>query len=55
MLLPESKRKKTITNKEVEEIISKIARMPSKTISMDDAEQLKNLEKNLKLVVASLN
>ncbi len=51
MLLPESKRKKTITNKEVEDIVAKIARMPAKTISMDDAETLRNLDKNLKLVV----
>ena len=51
MLLPEARRKKTITNKEVEDIVAKIACMPAKTISMDDAETLKNLEKNLKLVV----
>jgi len=51
MLLPEGRRKKTITNKEVEDIVAKIARMPAKTISMDDAETLRNLEKNLKLVV----
>jgi ATP-dependent Clp protease ATP-binding subunit ClpA len=51
MLVPESRRKKTITHKEIEDIVAKIARMPAKTISMDDAEQLKNLEKNLKLVV----
>jgi ATP-dependent Clp protease ATP-binding subunit ClpA len=51
MLIPEPKRKKTITNKEIEDIVAKMARMPAKTVSMDDAEQLKNLEKNLKLVV----
>ena len=51
MLLPEGKRKKTITNKEIEDIVAKIARMPSKTVSMDDAESLRNLDKNLKLVV----
>ncbi len=51
MLLPENKRKKTITNKEVEDIIAKIARMPAKSVSTDDAEMLRNLEKNLKLVV----
>jgi len=55
MLLPEGKRKKTITNKEVEDIVAKIARMPAKTISMDDAETLRNLEKNLKLVVFGQN
>ncbi len=51
MLLPESKRKKAITVKEVEDVIAKMARMPSKSVSLDDAETLKNLEKNLKLVV----
>ena len=51
MLLPENKRKKTITVKEIEDIVSKMARMPSKSVTMDDAEQLRNLEKNLKLVV----
>jgi ATP-dependent Clp protease ATP-binding subunit ClpA len=51
MLLPESKRKKTITVKEIEDVVAKMARMPSKTVSLDDAEQLKNLEKNLKLTV----
>jgi ATP-dependent Clp protease ATP-binding subunit ClpA len=51
MLLPEAKRKKTITVKEIEDVIAKMARMPSKTISMDDAETLRNLEKNLKLTV----
>ena len=51
MLLPEVKRKKTITHREIEDIVAKIARMPAKTISMDDAEILRNLDKNLKLVV----
>jgi ATP-dependent Clp protease ATP-binding subunit ClpA len=51
MLLPESRRKKTITNKEIEDIVAKIARMPAKTVTMDDAEVLRNLDKNLKLVV----
>jgi len=55
MLLPEAKRKKTITNKEIEDIVAKIARMPSKTVSMDDAEALRNLDKNLKLVVFGQN
>ena len=51
MLVPEFKRKKTITHKEIEDIVAKIARMPSKTVSMDDSEVLRNLDKNLKLVV----
>ena len=51
MLLPSSKRKKNITVKEIEDVVSRIARMPSKTVTMDDAEQLKGLEANLKLGV----
>ena len=51
MLLPETKRKKTITVREIEDVVAKMARMPSKTVSLDDAEQLRNLEKNLKLTV----
>lgn len=51
MLLPDAKRKKTITVREIEDVVAKMARMPSKTVSLDDAEQLKNLEKNLKLTV----
>ena len=35
----------------MEDIVAKIARMPAKTVSMDDAEKLRHLEKNLKLVV----
>jgi ATP-dependent Clp protease ATP-binding subunit ClpA len=55
MLVAEAKRKKTITHREVEDIIAKIARMPAKTVSMDDAETLRNLEQNLKLVVFGQN
>ncbi len=51
MLVPESKRRKTITAREIEDIVAKVARMPAKSISMDDAEALRNLEKNLKLSV----
>ncbi len=51
MLLPQNKRKKNITPREIEEIVAKVARMPAKSISMDDAKALRNLEKNLKLVV----
>jgi ATP-dependent Clp protease ATP-binding subunit ClpA len=51
MLLPQAKRKKTITTREIEAVISKMARMPEKTVSSDDAEILRSLEKNMKLVV----
>lgn len=55
MLLPANKRKKTITVKEIEDVISKMARMPTKSVTMDDAAALKNLEKNLKLTVFGQN
>ena len=50
-LLPPSKKKKLIGVKEIEEIIAKIARIPSKRISKNDSEVLKDLEKSLKRVV----
>ena len=51
MLKPPSARKKSITVRDVEEIIAKIARIPSKQVSANDTEVLKNLDRNLKLVV----
>ncbi|MBB5751058.1 ATP-dependent Clp protease ATP-binding subunit ClpA [Prosthecomicrobium pneumaticum] len=51
MLLPESRRKKTIGVKEIEDTIATMARIPPKTVSKDDAEVLKNLETTLKRVV----
>ena len=50
-LQPDSKRKKTIGIKEIEAIVAKIARIPPKTVSNDDMDTLKNLERNLKLVI----
>ena len=51
MLLAESRRKKIIGVKEVEEIVAKIARIPPKSVSKTDAEQLRNLEADLRRVV----
>ena len=51
MLRSDSSKKKSITVKDVEGIIAKIARIPSKNVSHSDTELLKNLERNLKLVV----
>src|SRR4249919_2492241 len=51
MLLPEHKRRKTVTLKDVEEIVAKIARIPSKSVSKDDTEALRTLEDDLKRVV----
>ncbi|MDE9449719.1 ATP-dependent Clp protease ATP-binding subunit ClpA [Aliiroseovarius sp. Z3] len=50
-LLIQSKRKKTIGVKEIEAVVAKIARIPPKSVSKDDAETLRDLEKALKRVV----
>lgn len=50
-LVAESKRRKTIGVKEIETVVAKIARIPPKNVSKDDAEVLKDLEKSLKRVV----
>jgi ATP-dependent Clp protease ATP-binding subunit ClpA len=54
-LVAESKRRKTIGPKEIEAVVAKIARIPPKTVSKDDAEVLKDLEKSLKRVVFGQN
>ena len=51
MLFPVHKRKKTVTVKDVEDIVAKIARIPPKSVSKDDRETLKSLERDLKTVV----
>lgn len=51
MLLPESRRRKTVTLRDVEEIVAKIARIPPKSVSSDDREALRNLERDLKTMV----
>ncbi len=50
-LLPEGKRRKTLGIKEIEAVVAKIARIPPKSVSKDDAETLRDLEKTLKRVV----
>ena len=50
-LLAESKRRKTIGPKEIEAVVAKIARIPPRNVSKDDAEVLRDLEKTLKRVV----
>ena len=51
MLLPESRRKKVIGVKEVEDVVAKMARIPSKSVSKDDTEALRSLESDLSRVV----
>lgn len=50
-ILPKSKQKKTISKSDIEEIVAKIARIPSQHVSVDDRSALKNLDRDLKNVV----
>ena len=50
-ILPKSRQKRVITPKEIEDIIAKIARIPPKTVSSDDKNSLKTLDRDLKAVV----
>jgi ATP-dependent Clp protease ATP-binding subunit ClpA len=50
-IMAPSKRRKTINVGEIEDIIAKIARIPAKTVSTSDHNVLKNLERNLKMVI----
>ena len=51
MLLPENRRRKTISVKDIENVVAKIARIPPKTVSKDDKASLANLDGELKEVV----
>lgn len=48
---PKASRKKTISVKQIEDVVSRMARIPPKHVSSDDTTVLKNLERDLKLVV----
>jgi ATP-dependent Clp protease ATP-binding subunit ClpA len=50
-ILPKSKQKKIIGKQDIEEIVAKIARVPSTQVSSDDRSALKNLDRDLKAVV----
>lgn len=50
-LLPPSKRKKTVGVGDIEAIIAKIARVPAQSVSRNDQSMLKQLDRNLKMVV----
>jgi ATP-dependent Clp protease ATP-binding subunit ClpA len=50
-VLPTSKRKKTIGKTDIEDIISKIARIPAQTVNQDDRAKLQTIERDLKNVV----
>ena len=51
MLVPPSRRKKTITVKEIEAVVATMARIPPKSVSTDDKRVLETLESDLKRVV----
>jgi ATP-dependent Clp protease ATP-binding subunit ClpA len=55
MILSESKKRKTIGVKEIEEVVAKIARIPPKNVSKNDTQVLRDLEKSLKRVVFGQN
>ncbi|MDN3377735.1 MULTISPECIES: ATP-dependent Clp protease ATP-binding subunit ClpA [unclassified Pseudoalteromonas] len=50
-LQPSSKRKKTIGVADIESIVAKMARIPQQSVSSSDKETLKNLDRNLKMLV----
>ena len=55
MLVPPAKRKKTITSREIEQVIATMARIPPKSVSTDDTKALESLETDLKRVVFGQN
>ena len=55
MLVAPSKRKKTITTREIEQVIATMARIPPKSVSKDDTQALSTLETDLKRVVFGQN
>lgn len=54
-LVAPSKRKKVINNTDIETIVAKMARVPEKSVSSTEKDSLKNLDRNLKLVVFGQN
>jgi ATP-dependent Clp protease ATP-binding subunit ClpA len=50
-VLPKSKQKKVISKQDIEEIVAKIARIPSQHVSTDDRSALRNLDRDLKATV----
>lgn len=50
-ILPKSKQKKTIGRPEIEEIVAKIARIPTQSVTVDDRSKLQTLDRDIKSVV----
>lgn len=55
MLVPASRRRKTITAREIEAVVATMARIPPKSVSKDDKHVLEHLERDLKRVVFGQN
>ena len=55
MLVPEAKRRKTVSVKDVENVIATMARIPPKSVSRDDKKTLSNLESDLQRMVYGQN
>ena len=54
-ILPKSKQKKVIGSKEIESVISKMARIPEQNVNKNDRNALKTLERDLKAVIFGQN
>ncbi len=50
-LKPIDQRAETVTVEQIEDVVARIARIPPKTVSSNDRDVLKNLDRNLKLVI----
>ncbi|WJW74392.1 ATP-dependent Clp protease ATP-binding subunit ClpA [Thiohalobacter sp. IOR34] len=50
-LLPPSRRRRTIGAGDIERIVSKIARIPPKSVSSNDKDKLRQLDRDLKMVI----
>jgi len=50
-LRPEAQRESTVTVAQIEDVVARIARIPPKTVSSSDRDVLRNLERNLRLVI----
>jgi ATP-dependent Clp protease ATP-binding subunit ClpA len=50
-ILPKSKQRKTITKGDIEDIVSKIARIPPQSVNTDDRNKLATLDRDLKATV----
>jgi ATP-dependent Clp protease ATP-binding subunit ClpA len=50
-LLPKSKQRASITERDIENLISKQMQIPTKTVSVNDKSRLKNLSRDLKMLI----